>query len=406
VRILGVDVGPREHTLVLLDEAGRLAGVRRSPHLPEVAAEVGRLSAGDPFLLGVNLPVVVPGKPQRPRTVDGLIRRRFGFRTPAIGRGAPRPGAQGPAGDALLAGLATAGHPCLPYPDRDRRRSGLAETYPGLTLKVLLWSSSRASVGRQATERQQLLRAYATPAYRAAELPARAGWAEQVVALDLALRSLAPTAGFDLEPAREALAHAENPETAEHAAALFDAALIAGMARRYLETPADCLFFGDQERGYVILPADAFVRRLASETRARTERLFPQGSLRERLGSLAKLRSVDLFSMPGRGQRLEATFQDRPGYEFDNLDEMLWWKHTRHLAGPHLPTDGLCELVVFVDSEGESSGDEPLKLVRSRHRTLSFRFEPPGAWRSRVHTRDGRTYAFHVLRAVYETRPS
>jgi hypothetical protein len=45
----------------------------------------------------------------------------------------------------------------------------------------------------------------------------------------------------------------------------------------------------------------------------------------------------------------------------------------------------------------------PLRLTRSRHKTLSFRFEPPQIWRARIAPRDGRTYPFRVLRAVYET---
>jgi hypothetical protein len=104
--------------------------------------------------------------------------------------------------------------------------------------------------------------------------------------------------------------------------------------------------------------------------------------------------------MPGRPQRLEATFDEPPRYEFDNVDEMLWWKHTRHVSGPVLPTEGLHDLAVALDAGSDDAG---LKLTRSRHRTLSFRFEPPAVWRSRLPTRDGRTYAFRVQRAVYDT---
>jgi hypothetical protein len=84
---------------------------------------------------------------------------------------------------------------------------------------------------------------------------------------------------------------------------------------------------------------------------------------------------------------------------------MLWWKHTRHLEGPSLPTEGLSDLVISLGSGGESD-TSPLRLVRSRHRTLSFRFEPPGAWRALLPTRDGKTYAFRVLRATYQTLPA
>ncbi|HKQ62824.1 MAG TPA: hypothetical protein VJS92_16145, partial [Candidatus Polarisedimenticolaceae bacterium] len=245
-----------------------------------------------------------------------------------------------------------------------------------------------------------LFRAYLPPAYRRG--PA---WTERATALDLALRALGEPEGFDLQPVREALRRAGSERELDEAAGLFDAALIAGTARRYLESPESCLFLGDTERGYVILPADGFMRRVAlGETRSRPTQLFPSSSLRERLGAEARLRTIDLLSVPGRPQRLEATFGRAPAYEFDNLDEMLWWKHCRHLSGPTLPTEGLRELFVQLGGEPEAPGS--LQLVRSRHRTLSFRFEPPLAWRQRVPTRDGRTYPFRVVRAVYETLPA
>ena len=113
---------------------------------------------------------------------------------------------------------------------------------------------------------------------------------------------------------------------------------------------------------------------------------------------------MDLLNVPGRPSRLEATFSDSPLYEFDNIDEMLWWKHCRHVTGPHLPTEGLCEMAVQLNSDNADA--KPLRLVRSRHRTLSFRFEPPGIWRTHLPTRDGKTYPFQVVRAVYDTLPA
>jgi len=194
----------------------------------------------------------------------------------------------------------------------------------------------------------------------------------------------------------------------ERAAGLLDALLIAGTARRYLESPEHSLFLGDRDSGYIILPADGFIRRVAlADTRPPAVELFPQASLRGRLSAAAKLRSLDLLSVPGKPQRLEATFENRPRYEFDNLDEMMWWKHCRHVAGPRLPTEGLAELLVQLESPaaaGEPSA--PLRLARSRHRTLSFRFDPPDVWRAQVPTRDGKTYPFTVLRAVYDTLPA
>jgi predicted RNase H-like nuclease len=413
VRILGADL-PREprddespeQTIVMLDDAGRLAKAQHVASLPALAAEVGRLvGGGEPFLLGVNVPVVVPPKQARVRPVESLVRRRLGFRMPAGGRAARSGEPHGIAGETLMAGLAAAGQPCLPYPDRDRRQPGLAETHPALILKSLLWESSPLASAHEQGERERLFRAYEPPGYRPAPGRSRSGWAERAANMDLILRALGTVDGFDFDQTRELLCRAESDRDVERAAGIFDATLIAGTARRYLESPETCLFLGDRERGYVILPADGLVRRLAlASTAAPAGQLFPQASLRERLGPHSRLRSVELLSVPGRPQRTEASFKDLPRYEFDNLDEMLWWKHCRHLAGPSLPTEGLHELVVLIGSDPENA--TPLKLQRSRHQTLSFRFEPPAAWRARVTTRDGRTYAFRVLRAVYETLPA
>jgi predicted RNase H-like nuclease len=412
VRILGADLPHEtsgderpELTVVLLDEDGRTTSVEHVSSLPAVAEAVGRLAAGEPYLLGVNVPVVVPSKQARVRPVENLVRRRLGFRMPAGGRSALSSDVHGVAGETLMVGLAAAGQPCLPYPDRDRRRTGLAETHPALILKSLLWESSPLAAAEDQSAQEQLFRAYEPPPYRASQGRARANWAERASNLDLILRALGPVDGFDFETTRRALSRTGSDKDLERAAGIFDATLIAGTAKRHLETPERCLFIGDQEQGYVIIPADGLVRRLAlSGTAAPTGQLFPQASLRERLAPHARLRSVGLFKVHGQPQQVEASFKELPRYEFDNVDELLWWKHCRHLAGPALPTEGLRELVVVVGSE---TGDEtPLKLQRSRHQTLSFRFEPPAAWRAHVPTRDGKVYPFRVLRAVFETAPS
>ena len=413
MRVLGADLpretpgtGPPEHTVVLLEEDGRVGRVEHVASLPAVAAAVGTLAGGEPFLLGVNVPVVVPAKPARARPVENLVRRRFGVRMPAGGRGAAGGEAQGIPGETLMAGLAAAGQPCLPYPDRDRRQRGLAEAHPALILKSLLWQASPLAQARDQSARDLLFRAYEPPLYRTSRSRSRAGWAERASGMDLVMRALGEIEGVDLEPAREALTRATSDQELERAAGLFDATLIASTARLYLASPESCLFLGDREQGYVILPADGLVRRLAlGGTAAAAARLFPQTSLRERLGPHAQLRSVELLTVPGRPQRTEASFKEPPRYEFDNLDEMLWWKHCRHLGGPSLPTEGLHEMLVVVGSEPDDAA-APLKLQRSRHQTLSFRFEPPAGWRALVPTRDGKIYPFRVLRAVYETAPA
>jgi len=402
VRVLGVELGrdraAAEHTIALLDADGSIVRSETVVSLPGVAAAVSQLVGDEPFLLGANVPVVVPAKAARARTVENLIRRRFGCRLPPGGRSSLTAEPLGVAGEALIAGLATAGLPSLPYPDRDRRQSGLAEIHPALVLKALLWERGGLADDREQSGREEIFRAYGVPAYRRIALPARATWADHAVALEWALRLVGSPAGFDFAPAAELLRGAATGAEVERAAALFDAALIAGTARRYLESPQGCLFLGDQENGYTILPADAFIRRLASTEATPSHRaLFPQASLRERLGHDARVRPTDLL-----GQQLEATFRNRPEYEFDNRDEMLWWKHCRHLSGPRLPVEGLAELTVALSGEGQDPS-RSLRLVRSRHRILSFRFDPPEAWRAHIPTRDGKTYPMQILRAVYET---
>jgi predicted RNase H-like nuclease len=393
---------------VSLDDEGCVAAEKRVSSIPAVAAAVAELAGDEPFLLGVNTPVVVPAKPSRGRPVENLIRRQFRHRLPPGGRSSLQSEPLGVAGEALMAGLAAAGLPALPYPDRDRRRNGLAETYPALILKALLWDSSCFASLPDASRSEELLRAFAAPPYRKADLPARAGWTDQAVTLELLLRALDGIDGFDLSPAREQLTGARTPEEIEYAAALLDASLIAGTARRYLESPEQSVFVGDREGGYAILPADGLIRRLAiGETKPTLGRLFPEASLAERLRAHGRVHSPDLLNLPGKPRKIEVSFDDHPFYEFDNLDEMMWWKHCRHVSGPHMPTEGLLEMRVVLRAEpGAAADTTSLGLVRSRHRTLSFRFDPPRAWRASVPTRDGKTYRFEVQRAVYETLPA
>lgn len=408
MKLLGIELatpireGSGARTLVLLGDDGRVDKVRRVSGVPEIAGEVGRLADGEPFLLGVDLPVVVPAKNARVRPVENLLRRRFRQKMTAGGRASVE--GSGLPGETLMAALATTGLPCLPYPDRDRRQSGLAETLPALVLKSLLWQRSPVGIERDFAAQEQLFRAWTAPAYRRATLPSRADWPDQAIALETALAALGTIDGYDFAPVWEALRSATSLEDTENAAALLDAILVAATARRYLDAPESCLFAGEREDGYVIVPADGLMRRMWLSDGAPTSgELFPQASLRQRLGNDARLRSMDLLNVPGRPTRLEATFADSPSYEFDNVDEMLWWKHCRHLRGPKMPINGLQE--IEVELQGESSGPA-LRLVRSRHQALSFRFDRPEAWRRHLPTRDNRTYPFRVLRAVYQTAPS
>lgn len=413
MRVLGADVAASVATerggvatLVALDAGGAVASSRQAVTLTDVARIAAEIAEGEPFVLGVNLPIATPPKLKRSRAVDNLVRRRLGVRLGAAGRLARATSAQGAPGESLMRALAAAGHPCLPYPDRDRRRSGLAEIWPSLVLKALLWEGSAAARAAAHQDREGALRSFAAPAYRVADAP-RSVWAERAASLDLLLRALAPRDDLDLRHVESALGTAASDREVEWAGGLLDATLIAFTARRYLDEPEACAFVGDRDDGYVILPADGFLRRLAlrEPSRAGTGRLFPKASLRERLQPHAALRPLELVEIPGRPHRMEAVFETPPAYEFDNVDEMVWWKHCRHLAGPEIPTEGLAEIVVRLGREREEvEAPRALRLVRSRHRVLSFRFDPPSEWRAHVATRDGKTYPFRVLRAIYETR--
>jgi hypothetical protein len=386
-------------TMVALDARGMVASSVRLGDLPSLGREIAAMTSGEPFLLAVDVAVAGPVAP-KPRRVEGWVRRRLGVRLPPPAS----EGARGLSGGALVSALATAGLPCLPYPDRDRRQSGLAEIHPELVAKALIWEGSAAAAAHAIGDREAVLRALPVPAY-GTRAPAKAAWAERYAAVDEILRVLAAADGFDFRPAREALLRAGSEASVAAAAALADASLLAGTARRYLEEPERCAFVGSREGGYVILPADGFVRRVALREPAPTggsAALFPRASLEARLAPHAVVRPGSLLEMPGQTQQLEAVFEPQPRYEFDNLDEMMWWKHCRHVAGPELPTDGLNEIVVRLDGGDGDGGSTSLRLVRSRHKTLSFRFEPPSAWRPRVPPRDGKTYPFRVLRASFD----
>lgn len=398
MRIIGadlreIDVATVGATIVALDARGGIAASARASDLAGLAREVAKLSAGEPFLLAVDVPVASSGG-GKPRRVDGWVRRRLGVRLPA---------ASPASGPDLLHALAIAGLPCLPFPDRDRRQSGLIEAHPELSLKSLLWERSVAASAHDLPDREAVLRAMTPPEYRGARA-ARAGWPERYAALDAAIRAVSQASGLDVRPASEELQRAASDQAVAAAGALFDAALLAGTARRYLEEPERCAFVGLRESGYVVLPADAFVRRVALREGTRAAGgapLFPRASLESRLAPHATVRPSALLDMPGQAQQVEAVYNAQPHYEFDNLDEMLWWKHCRHLAGPELPADGLTEIVVRLETQGDDSTPN-LRLVRSRHKTLSFRFEPPAAWRLRVPPRDGKTYPFRVVRATFD----
>jgi len=412
VRILGADIprsgavrGGAPRTLVRLGEGGRVEDVRRPASLPELIAEIDRLAGDEPFLLGVDVPVVVPARNARTRPIENVLRRRLGVRLEPGGRAALAALADPVSGESLLVALAASGHACLGYPERDRRTSGLAEVHPTAVLKALLWQGSALAGTDPAPERADALVGYPLPAFRRRDVGARTTWRERAGALDLTLRALGNVPRFDVDPARDALAAAASEADLDRAVSVFDAALVAGTVLRYLETPESCVFVGQRESGYTILPADGFLRQhVLRDGAPEGTALFPTASLRERLAAVARVRPLDLIAVEGHPERLEASFDDPPMYEFDNVDEMLWWKHTRHLAGPALPVEGLQELRVRLGRD--ASDARPLRLVRSRHRTLSFRFDPPGTWRAHLPTRDGKVYPFRVVQATYETRPA
>ena len=404
MRIFGADLRdldrtPGGGTVVALDAQGSVGAVSLVPDLTGFVREVSRLAGDETFLLAIDVPISGGGA-GKPRRVDGWVRRRLGVRLPSV----RRDGTAFPSGSELVSALATAGLACLPFPDRDGRQSALVEIHPELVAKALIWERSAASGARELPDREAVLRALPVPDHRAPR-STREGWAEGYAALDAAILAVSPAEGFDFRPALDELRQAGTEDAVAACARLFDAILLAGAARRYLDEPERCAFVGLRESGYVVLPADAFVRRVALREPVRTAgraALFPRASLEARLAPHAAVRPTALLDLPGQAQQVEAIFDNQPRYEFDNLDEMMWWKHCRHLAGPELPTDGLNEIVVRLDASDDDATTS-LRLVRSRHKTLSFRFEPAAAWRRSVPPRDGKTYRFLVLRATFDT---
>ena len=389
------DKGSPQWTLVATSGSGAITEIRRPTSLPGLVAEIAALTREDPFLLGVNIPVVNPARATRSRPFEGVLRKKFGFRLPP----GNRPEDRRITGEQLLGALASAGHACLTYPDRNSNNSGLAEVHAGPALKGLLWVGSRVGDALADADREPYCRSYKVPVYRRAGARGRAGREEIASAMDLLIRSLSPARGYDFNPVLEALASMESDEDAERAASLLDACVIAGTARRHLDAPEACVFVGERESGYTILPADDFMRRLLIPApTGRRGKLFPQATLLESLREMAEVRSPDLLTVRGKPRKIEAVFREKPCYEFENVDEMLWWKRCRHAGGPALPTEGLVELSVTLEN-----GPGSLNLVRSRHTALSFRFHPPAAWRAMMQPRDNKVYRFHVLRASYET---
>src|SRR5262245_15143319 len=85
MRILGadlreLDVASGTGTVVALDAKGAIATVARVGDLAALAREVSSLTAGEPFLLAVDVPVAGAASPAKPRRVDGWLRRRLGVR--------------------------------------------------------------------------------------------------------------------------------------------------------------------------------------------------------------------------------------------------------------------------------------------------------------------------------------
>ena len=188
--------------LVRLGAEGGIHEIRSLEGAGALPAEVAALAGDEPFTLALDIPVAVPTISGRTRKFEAIVRRRLGHKLPPGGRAAAsQDSGRTLSAEALLAGLSTVGRPALSYPDRDRRRDGVAEVSPDLALKALLWESSTALWG-SGEGKDQIFRAFSTPAYRRHQAPKRSDWATRAVALDLAMRGLIGVEGFDLEPAR------------------------------------------------------------------------------------------------------------------------------------------------------------------------------------------------------------
>ena len=75
MRIFGADLRELDGasgtaTIVALDAQGAVANVVRVDGLPALAREISNLTAGEPFLLAVDVPVALAGTAGKPRRVE------------------------------------------------------------------------------------------------------------------------------------------------------------------------------------------------------------------------------------------------------------------------------------------------------------------------------------------------
>ncbi len=121
MRILGADLcldstgtAPRESAVVLVDEGGSVVAARHPRSVTDLATAVRELAGAEPFLLGVDVPVVMTDRPSRARAVENPVLRRLGFRLPPAGRAGGETTRPQATIEPLLAALAVAGAPCRP----------------------------------------------------------------------------------------------------------------------------------------------------------------------------------------------------------------------------------------------------------------------------------------------------
>ena len=235
--------------------------------------------------------------------------------------------------------------------------------------KSLLWERSTAASARDLPDREAVLRALSLPEYR--ERRARRGraWPSGTPRSTRRCTRCPRADGFDFRPGvGRARSARDRIEAVAAAASLFDATLLAGTARRYLEEPERCAFVGLRETGYVVLPADAFVRRVALREPARAPghaALFPRASLESRLAPHATVRPSALLDMPGQAQRVEAVFERNRGTSSTTSTRCCGGSTAGISPDPSFPPTGSHEIVVRLDGVATTMRRWRFRLVRS-----------------------------------------
>jgi hypothetical protein len=286
--------------------------------------------------LAVDVPVAVGGKSGKPRRVDGWLRRRLGVRI-TVSRGPS-------AGSDLL----TAWRWRAPVPSVPRSRSPAVRSRrdpSGALRQGLMWESRRPRPRTIFKTVSRSLRALPVPEYRTLVRSRDVGRPLRRARRDAP--AVLGSDGYDFR--RRSTSSTRATRTGRALAASLVRRDARGGPRGAISRARALRVRRLARRGYVVLPADPFVRRVALREPARAAGhtpLFPQRSLESRLAPHAVIRPLARSTCRDKPNRWRPFSRRSRATSSTTSTRMMWWKHGRHLAGPELPTDGLHEIVV------------------------------------------------------------